>query len=364
MAGVTGEEVDTTGGGLDVSRQVVESAIVLVGVLLAASTVSAWYWTEIDPFEAFVVGLPAALLITSVGVVRRYSVPQMVYTDMLRWTILGFVALGGFITGVLVVLETSLVDSLSLLLFMTGFGAAAGLLVGFSRGQSRQAELKTARLERQQARIEFLNHLLRHNVLNKIAIIKGHAELLDAEYDIEDPSLPTIIDQSEDVSELIENVRVLVASFSSQTELEPTDLSSALQSEVASLRQSFEDAAIHADVPDGLHVYADGLLRYTFENVLHNAVQHNDADTPAIEVSARRSGEAVVVTVADNGPGVSDVVTHGIEEAEVTGSHGIGLYLVDTLLTEYGGAMQIDDNEPRGTRVTLRFRPADDAIEQ
>lgn len=362
MAVVQGVEDEVDEWFSRVSRRVVEAVIVVLAASLVAATTFAWYVTDVDPFDAFVVGLPAALIVVVLVAVRRTTHPEMVYSEMLRWTLLGLFSLGGFIGGVLAVQETSLLDGLPLLLFMMGFGGTAGILIGYSRGQSREAEQKSTRLERQQDRIEFLNHLLRHNVLNKVAIIKGHAELLETEYDIDDPALETILDQSEDVSELVENVRVLVASFTSKSDLHPVDLSAALREEVESLAQSFGGAEVDADVPGGLVVEADGLLRYTFENVLHNAVQHNDAETPTVEVTAERRGETVAVTVADNGPGIPQAVEDGVNDGEVTGNHGVGLYLVETLVTEYGGAMDIDDNVPRGARVTLTFRAAEEPI--
>lgn len=356
MAGAHGVELDADGWLPRVSTPVVEAVIVAVALVLGSATLLTWYWLDVDPFDAFVVGLPAALVITILVAVRHSSPPELVYSEMLRGTLLGLFSLGGFIGGVLAVQETSLVEGLPLLLFMMGFGAVAGILVGYSRGQNREAERKSTRLERQQDRIEFLNQLLRHNVLNKVAIIKGNAELLEEEYDLEDPALSTIIDQSENVSELVENVRVLVSSFTSQASLHPVDLSAELRAEVESIGQAFEDAEIDADVPAGLVVSGDGLLRYVFENVLHNAIVHNDAEAPTVEVTAERRDETVVVTVRDNGSGIPTTVEEGVADSEVTGNHGVGLYLVDTLVTEYGGSMDIDDNEPRGSEVRLRFQ--------
>ncbi|QLD88754.1 HAMP domain-containing histidine kinase [Natronomonas salina] len=360
MAGYQGASmrIDTRLGSL--TRPMVEAIIVLVGLLLVGATLFTWYWLAIDPVDALLVGLPAALIITIMGVVHRSTYPVRVYSEMLRWTLFGLFSLGGFIGSIIVVKQTSLTTGLQLLLFMMGFGSIAGLLVGYSRGQSIEAARKSTRLERQQDRIEFLNQLLRHNVLNKIAIIKGNAALLDEEYDIDDPALETILDQSEDAAELVDNVRVLVASFSSQLSQHPVDLSHALNSELKSLAQSFEDAEIRAEVPAGLVVRADGLLRYTFENVLHNAIEHNDAETPRVEVTAERRCDRVTVTIADNGPGIAEPVRRGINENEVTGNHGIGLYLVDSLVTEYGGSMHIAETTSRGSEVTLTFQAIDD----
>ncbi|WP_435184900.1 ATP-binding protein [Halobellus sp. EA9] len=38
---------------------------------------------------------------------------------------------------------------------------------------------------------------------------------------------------------------------------------------------------------------------------------------------------------------------------------GMGLYLVDRLVTRYGGEIRIEDNDPEGTVFVLRLAPAD-----
>jgi signal transduction histidine kinase len=43
-----------------------------------------------------------------------------------------------------------------------------------------------------------------------------------------------------------------------------------------------------------------------FENLLTNAVQHNDADLPEITVDIEQDERTTTVSVADNGPGIPD----------------------------------------------------------
>jgi signal transduction histidine kinase len=61
----------------------------------------------------------------------------------------------------------------------------------------------------------------------------------------------------------------------------------------------------------------------------------------------------VAIRIADNGPGVSadqkdTLFGTGERDLESTGS-GMGLYLVDTLVTSYGGEVWIEDNDPEGS---------------
>ena len=65
------------------------------------------------------------------------------------------------------------------------------------------------------------------------------------------------------------------------------------------------------------------------------------------------SSTEIIIEVADNGCGVSADVRHQVFERGVSskqgGERGIGLYLVKTYVEQAGGAITIDDNEPKGT---------------
>ncbi|WP_247001052.1 sensor histidine kinase [Halosolutus gelatinilyticus] len=100
-------------------------------------------------------------------------------------------------------------------------------------------------------------------------------------------------------------------------------------------------------------VVADEALRSVFENLLRNAVQHNDQRTPRVAVAIETNPETVVVRVSDNGPGLPDPKRSGIGEPGVKGTEssgsGLGLYLVETLVDRYGGDVRAEANDPRGT---------------
>jgi signal transduction histidine kinase len=72
------------------------------------------------------------------------------------------------------------------------------------------------------------------------------------------------------------------------------------------------------------------------------------------------SESAVVIRVADNGPGIPDdqketVFGKGEKGLDSQGS-GIGLYLVQTLVTTYGGSIWIEDNDPEGSVFAVELQ--------
>jgi signal transduction histidine kinase len=104
-------------------------------------------------------------------------------------------------------------------------------------------------------------------------------------------------------------------------------------------------------IPD-VEVRGNELLEAVFRNVIENAIVHNDKEAPRVRISTRLEDGAVVVAIADNGPGVPDSQKETIfgkgEKGLDSAGAGIGLYLVRTLLDQYGGDVRVEDNDPEG----------------
>ena len=114
--------------------------------------------------------------------------------------------------------------------------------------------------------------------------------------------------------------------------------------------------------PDALCGF-NRVLDSFFRNILTNAIQHNDAETPEVSVSATGTDDSVEVRIADNGPGIpderkSDVFGRGEKGLESAGT-GIGTYLVEKLVTRYGGDVWIEDNDPRGAVFVVKLPVAE-----
>ena len=105
------------------------------------------------------------------------------------------------------------------------------------------------------------------------------------------------------------------------------------------------------------------MLGSVFRNLLHNAIQHNDGESPEITVSTTLSDDTVSVSISDNGPGITDehkkeIFTKG-ESGLDSGGTGLGLYLVQALVEQYDGAIRVEDNDPEGTVFIVELPVAD-----
>ncbi|WP_436924865.1 histidine kinase N-terminal 7TM domain-containing protein [Halosimplex amylolyticum] len=234
-----------------------------------------------------------------------------------------------------------------------------------------EGELRASRIavERRNEQIEFFNGVLRHNIRNAMLVVDGHAGHLrsrvDGEADRE--KVDTIREWCRELTELTEKIRAIndTVTASESERLERVDLSAMLHERVVDLSDRYEGVAIDYDADGGLTVAANDLLSDVLSGVLSNAVEHNDAARPRVCVDAERADGWVRVTVADNGPGLSeDLKTRVFERELATGqtANGFGLYFVSVMMDLYNGNVRFDDNDPRGTVVVLELRPADDAL--
>jgi signal transduction histidine kinase len=280
------------------------------------------------------------------------------------WTIVGLagvVALVALVTAFQVMQGRTVSDPILVqeMLLAAGGGALAGLLIGIS---TVRESVEEERARRQRDTLLFVNRLLRHNVLNGMNIIQGNTDRIHERVDDgeADRYLASTREQSEAIVDLIQDVRALMRSVSGEERLQGISLASSLEPAVDNVRSAYPDATIACDpVPDS-PVRADRLLDAVFENLLTNAVEHNDSDAPHVEVAVADRSDGVAIRIADNGPGVPTEIRNRVFEpgeygTESTGQ-GLGLYLVATLVERYGGEVAIEDSEPRGTVFVVELQ--------
>ena len=211
------------------------------------------------------------------------------------------------------------------------------------------------RLKRQRDDLETLNQVLRHDIRNDLQLILAYSDVLtDGSTADEESHVQTIRESAEHAIELTKTAREMSdVLLDTDTSVGTVRLRPVLNGEVDSIRDAHDAASITVDgrIPD-VAVAGNEMLGSVFRNLLKNAIQHNDKPVPEVTVSAAAAADTVTVQVADNGPGVPDD-----QKAEIFGKGetgldsagtGLGLYLVETLVSTYDGSVSVTDNDPEG----------------
>lgn len=215
--------------------------------------------------------------------------------------------------------------------------------------------------------LEVLNRILRHDIRNDMSVILGWMELLKDHVDEEGREfLQKTISSGRHIVELTESARDYVELIveGDDTELERLSLESILRTSVDLRREMFSNAefVVDGEIPD-VELLANDLLSSVFRNVMNNAVQHNDTQEPKVTVSFAVTGTDVTIRFADNGPGIPDDRKESIFGKQTKGiassSTGMGLYLTETLVRNFGGEIWVEDNEPRGSIFNVKLPRAD-----
>lgn len=133
-----------------------------------------------------------------------------------------------------------------------------------------------------------------------------------------------------------------------------------------------ETTAIYRDLREELDViseFPDGRLQVMVDPVLFRQVLVNLIDNAAAAITGKgeiclrvfREGRDVIVEVLDDGPGLPtedlELLTRPFYSTKGRGS-GMGLAIVDRIIRDHGGNMEISSRQPHGTRVRIALSKA------
>jgi signal transduction histidine kinase len=238
--------------------------------------------------------------------------------------------------------------------FLIG-GSLGGTLTGLYAARYRRHH---SELRQQANRLEALNRMLRHEVLNAVNVIQGYAALDHRE----GSNASEIIDRrSETIARTIEEVKYLTWNTrTSEPSRATTDLTACLESAVETAREQYSTATISFDAaPGDLTVRANDRLTQVVVHLLENAIVHAADDAPTVEVTVETTPTTVRVGIHDHGPGLPKPQRALLEIGELTEfddpRDGYGLNVVRLLVESFGGTLETSVTEA-GTTVTVVLR--------
>ena len=236
-----------------------------------------------------------------------------------------------------------------------------GLIVN-SRDITERKEYERT-LEEQRDDLKVLNQIVRHDVRNQLQLVLAYGGLLkDSVKDDGEEDIQRVLGAGREAVRITQSAgEITEAMLTSKTDLDPTNFRPVLEAQIDHVRDSHERAlvSIEGTLPD-VEVLANEMLDSVFRNLLNNAIVHNDMELPEVTVSATTHEEVVRIRIADNGPGIPDeqkdqIFQEGEKDLTSEGT-GLGLYLVETLVDDYGGTVWVEDNDPEGSVFIVELR--------
>lgn len=249
-------------------------------------------------------------------------------------------------------------------------GAGIGLLIGVfeARSVKKAIEAERERVRAEEAEnknemLKYLNATLRHEILNSTSIITGYADLALSEQDTNESisnKLSIIKSHTQEMEGVIEDVRLLLEASKNEADTQPIDLIELLTEEIETIQNTYSEVVIETSLPEYAVAEADQPLRRVFANLFHNAVEHNNAETPQISVAVEMEPNDIIIEISDNGPGIPDDRLDTVFDQNVRhdSNHGLGLALTQTIINSYDGSIKIAETDSDGTVFELRLTRA------
>lgn len=221
--------------------------------------------------------------------------------------------------------------------------------------------------EKQKAFVENASHELR----TPLAILQNRLELL-----FQNPNA-TIIEESENISESlseVRNMRLLTSNLLAmarqdnniKTNPEPTDKEffEAIFSNYQLLAESSDKSLKTALKFEGSMSLDQSLVKQLLTILFDNAMKYT-GENGEIQIDVQRNGVTLLLSVADNGEGISAADKKKIFDrffrvnkarTRQKGGLGLGLSLAQQIVEAHSGKITVEDNQPQGTKFIVRLR--------
>jgi two-component system, NtrC family, sensor kinase len=246
--------------------------------------------------------------------------------------------------------------------------------IGRDITEERAREAQFRRVERMASVAPLLSGVC-HELNNPLTSIKSFAEflLLDERSPEDREALEIVAREAERAAKIVSDLRVVARqSQEAASTCAMVDLNEVVAHAVETRRSTFETARVELRLDlarDLIHAWAvRQQLEQVLAHLLTNAVQamRNQPEPRRITVSTYPGDLGVVLQVADTGPGIRPDDQNRIfdpfwttkEPGEGT---GLGLSLVNSIVTDHGGRIRVDSDAGAGATFTIDLPAAEQA---
>ena len=208
-----------------------------------------------------------------------------------------------------------------------------------------------------------------HELRTPITVIQGNVEgILDGMYPADEARLKSIIEETQILSRLVDDLRTLALAESGALHLkrEPTNLAELIRDAVSELEAQAQEKGlkIRLSLAEGGEANIDPQrIHEVLTNLLSNALRYTP---PGGEIRVRLTetgpgpdaqGGAAIIAIEDNGPGIEPAdLPHVFErfyKSSDSGGMGLGLSIAKYLVEAHGGKIWAESEMGKGTKISF-----------
>jgi PAS domain S-box-containing protein len=201
-------------------------------------------------------------------------------------------------------------------------------------------------------KLNLLNSITRHDILNQLTVILGYLEIMKIKFP--DPALQDILDNETLAASNIRTQIMFTKDYQDIGVKAPQwfDIGKVISSVAASLPLSHVSLGVHLDK---LELYADPLLEKVFYTLMENTLRHGKNVT-TIRFSFKTLDDGLVIIYEDNGGGIPAEHKEAIFERRFFKHTGFGLFLSRTILGITGMTIRENGIPGKGARFEISVR--------
>ena len=218
--------------------------------------------------------------------------------------------------------------------------------------------------EQSQMQIDFVNNAS-HELKTPIFVLKGYVDMLNDwgknDKEVLDESLIVLKKEIQNMQDLTEKLLFLAKSKNLVVEKKSVNLDTVLKETIDNLNFAYPDQLINYSSSEIFIDSDDALLRLLFKNLIENAIKYGN-NSPVNVILEK--GRKIKVIIEDFGLGISkEALPHIFErfyrEDEARNreikSYGLGLSIVNEILSLLDIDIQVDSELGKGTKITLEM---------
>lgn len=232
---------------------------------------------------------------------------------------------------------------------------ADGEVIGYI-GVIRDVSGRRQRLKQ----LQMVDRILQHNFNNDMNVIEGYAQMMvDAPDEEIGSRAAKVMEASQKLRGTVQKEREVTEFLSEPSPSTTLDVGYQTETTVSEIREEYSDAEISIDIQGDTPAQAVPEISLAIEELLRNAIIHAESDRPTIRVQVASGQDVIELSVSDENPRIPEMERAVLlEQAAVDPLYhgsGVGLWLVNLIVSHSDGGLEFDENEPRGNVIMIRL---------